>query len=161
VAANHGKPQVAATSKPPEVSGQGAVKASSAGSPQKAPQTPPLAAAAPAKRSTPVHAADLPPAVHQTAANTGNVARDKVNQQQQDALRGNQEKQRQELQQGQAADHARAATQPSTSASVMELERQHQAQTQALAQRHATEQKTLQQTQEQKPASKGEPTPHG
>jgi hypothetical protein len=55
-------------------------------------------------------------------------------------LRDSQEKQRQELQQQQAADHERAAKQPSTSANGKALEQQHQAQTQALAQRHTTEQ---------------------
>jgi hypothetical protein len=70
-------------------------------------------------------------------------------------------KQWQELQQKQAADHAQAAKQPSTSAAkVQELERQHQAQTQALAQRHTIEQKTLQETQEKKPEAKANAARH-
>jgi len=40
------------------------------------------------------------------------------------------------------------------------LERQHQGQTQAMAQRHTMEQKSLQETQEAKPAGKHE-APHG
>jgi hypothetical protein len=106
-----------------------------------------------------VHAEDLPALAHQAAPRTGNVARDQVNQRQQDNLRDGQEKQRQELQQKQAADHAQAANQPSTSGSAQQLERQHQAQTQALSQRHSVEQKSLQETQQKKPEGKHE-APH-
>jgi hypothetical protein len=67
-------------------------------------------------------------------------------------------KQRQELQQRQAADHEQAAKQPLANGNAQALERQHQ--TQALAQRHTMEQKTLQETQEPKPAGKHE-APHG
>lgn len=63
---------------------------------------------------------------------------------------------RQELQQHQAADHDRAAKQPSASGNAQELERQHQAQTQELLQRHTTGQKTLQETQGKKPEEKRE-----
>ena len=163
---NHGKPQIAATSKPAELNGPGVVKASAAGAPEKTSKTVVTArpsktvAAAPAEKRSPVHAADLPPVAHQAAPSTGNAERDKLNQRQQDDLRDSQEKQRQELQQKQAADHERAAKQPSTSANVKELEQQHQAQTQALAQRHTMEQKTLQETQAKKPEGKGETAPH-
>jgi hypothetical protein len=150
---NHGKPPIAATPKPAELNGPGVVKASSAGSPEKSSK---IVAAALPERRAPVHAADLPPVAHQAAPSTGNAERDKVNQQQQDALRDTQEKQRQALQQKQAADHEQAAKQPSTSANVKALEQQHQAQTQALAQRHTMEQKTLHETQQQKPEGKGE-----
>ena len=127
------------------------VKARAAGSPNNAPEK---FVATPAKKPLPVHAADLPPVVHQAAPTTGNVARDKVNQQQQDDLRDGQEKQRQELQQKQTADHAQAAKQPSSNSSAQALERQHQAQTQALAQRHATEQNALRETQAKTPEAK-------
>jgi hypothetical protein len=119
------------------------------------------AVATPAEKRAPVHAADLPPVLHQATATTGNVERDKANQQQRDDLLSSQGKQRQALQQKQAADHAQAAKQPSTSAAnVQELERQHQAQTQALAQRHTIEQKTLQETQEKKPEAKANAARH-
>jgi hypothetical protein len=74
-------------------------------------------------------------------------------------LRDSQEKQRQELQPRQAAGHERAAKQPSASANVA-LDQQHQAQTQALAQRHTTEQRTLQETQQTKPEGKVAAAPH-
>jgi len=102
----------------------------------------------------------LAPVAHQSALSTGNVERDTVNQQEQNQLRDTQEKQRQELQQQQAADHERPAKQPSASANVKTLEQQHQAQTQALVQRHTTEQKTLQETQQKRPEGKGEAAPH-
>jgi hypothetical protein len=148
--ANHGKPPIAATSRPAELK---AVATS------KVPQ--PVAAAAPTeRRSPPVHAAELPPVAHQAVPSTGNFERDKANQQQQDDLRDNQEKQRQELQQRQAVDHEQAARQPAASSNMKALEQQHQAQTQALAQRHATEQQTLRETQQKKPEGKGEGAPH-
>jgi len=153
---NHGKPEIAATSRPSEFNGANVVKARAAGSPA---QTPERIAATPAKKSAPVHAEDLPAIVHQAAPSTGDVARDQVNQRQQDDLRNGQEKQRQELQQKQAADHAQAAKQPSTSGKAQQLERQHQAQTQTLAQRHTVEQKSLQETQQKKPEAKRE-APH-
>jgi hypothetical protein len=151
---NHGKPAVAATSKPAEPT---SVAGTAAASPEAAAKA---AAATPAEKRAPAHAADLPAIAHPVTASTGDSQRDKVNQQQQDDLRNSQVKQRQELQQKQAADHAQAARQPSTSASVQELERQHQAQTQALAQRHTTEQQTLQAAQAKKPEAKPEAARH-
>jgi hypothetical protein len=115
--------------------------------------------AAPAEKRPPMHAADLPAITHQAAPSTGNVERDQANQRAQDSLRDGQEKQRQDLQRTQAADHERAAKQPSSSGNAQQLEQQHQAQTQALAQRHAVEQKTLQDSQQRKPEVKGE-EPH-
>jgi hypothetical protein len=154
---NHGKPLIAATPKPAQLYGPGVVKANSGAPPEKLSKS---VAAVPAEKRAPVHAADLPPVVHQTAPSTGNIERDTVNQRQQDDLRDGQEKQRQELQQRQAADHEQATKQPSTSTNVQKLERQHQAQTQALAQRHTMEQRTLQGTQEKKPAGKADAARH-
>jgi WXXGXW repeat (2 copies) len=149
---NHGNPEIAATSRPAEFNGSNVAKTRAAESSGNA-------LVSPAKTSPPVHAAELPPIVHQATATTGNVARDKANQQQQDALRDGQEKQRQELQQKQTADHAQAAKQPASPSSVQALEGQHQAQTQALAQRHATEQNALRETQVKTPEAKRE-SPH-
>ncbi|MGO9935924.1 MAG: hypothetical protein ACLPV8_29530 [Steroidobacteraceae bacterium] len=150
---NHGNPQIAATPKPAEFNGPNVVKAQAAGSPEN---TQAKLAATPAKTPPPVHAADLPAVTHQAVPTTGNVARDKVNQQQQDDLRDGQEKQRQELQQKQTAEHAQAAKQPASASSAQALEGQHQAQTQALAQRHATEQNALRVTQAKTPEAKRE-----
>ncbi len=108
----------------------------------------------PEEKRAPVHAADMPAITHQAVARTGAADRDKENQRQQDELRDSHEKQRQELQQKQADDHARAAKQPSASNNGEELERQHQAQTQALAQRHTSEQKSLRDAQESRPEQK-------
>jgi hypothetical protein len=159
---NHGKPPIAATSKPAALKGPGIVKASEKASKtvetSKALKT--VAAAAPAEQRSLVHAADLPPVAHRAVPSTGDVERDKVNQRQQDDLRDSQEKQRQELQQQQAVDHERAAKQPPTGTNAKALEQQHQAQTQALAQRHTMEQKALQETQAKKPEGKGEAAPH-
>jgi hypothetical protein len=153
---NHGRPPIAATSKPAEFNEPGVAKASAAGSIEK---TSRAVVATPAGKRAPVHAADLPAVVHQAVPNTGNVERDKINQQEQDQLRDSQEKQRQDLQQKQASDHERAAQESPASANVKQLEKQHQAQTQALAQRHTTEQSTLRETQAKRPEGKAE-TPH-
>jgi hypothetical protein len=118
------------------------------------------AAPKPVEKSAPVHVTDLPPVAHQAARSTGNAERDKANQRAKDNLSDSQEKQRQVLQQQQAADHEQAAKQPASSGNAQTLERQHQAQTQAMAQRHTMEQKSLQETQEAKPAAKHE-APHG
>lgn len=151
------KPQIAAKSEPTEPNGHGAVKASAAGPAGKDSKT---VVAAPVAKRAPVHAADLPPVARQAAPSTGNAARDKANQQEQEGLAASQEKQRQALQQQQAADHERAAKPPSTSASVKQLEQQHQAQTESLAQRQTAEQKTLQETQDKRPQEKGPAGPH-
>jgi hypothetical protein len=70
-------------------------------------------------------------------------------------LREGQEKQRQALQRQQADDHARAAQATSRNGGE-ELERQHQAQTQALVQRHANEQQSLRESQAKKPGAERE-----
>jgi hypothetical protein len=148
---NHGKPAVAASAKPNAYAGQSGMKSGTATSTDRAP----------AESRPPVHAADIPAIAHKPAPSSGEPEKDKVNQRHQDQLSDNQEKQRQDLQKQQADDHTRAAKQPSASGNGEELEKQHQAQTQALAQRHASEQKSLSETQQQKtPDPKREPT-HG
>jgi hypothetical protein len=172
---NNGKPPVAATAKPGELSGTGIVKASAAGSPVKTSRTMEAAPkkasaasspqnasrtmeAAPAAKRAPaaVHAADLPAVAHQPVKSTGNAERDQANQRERDDLSDKQESERQDLQKQQAADHERVATQSASSANAKALEQQHQAQTKALAQRHVTEQKTLQKAQATKPQSKND-----
>ena len=127
---NHGKPPVAATARP------NATAASTERAPGKT-------AAAPAESRPPVHAADIPAIAHKPAPSTGQPERDKVNQRQQDELSDNQEKQRQNLQKQQADDHAQAAKQPTASAKG-----------------HASEQKSLSETQQKNPEPKRDPT-HG
>jgi YXWGXW repeat-containing protein len=159
VSVNHGKPPVAATAKPNANAGQSDMKSATPAATVRAPAK--TAAAAPPGSQPPVHAADIPTIAHKPAPSTGEPERDKANQRQQDELSDNQEKQRQNLQKQQADDHARAANQPSASGNGDELEKQHQAQTQALAQRHASEQKSLSETQQKTPEpKKSEPT-HG
>ncbi len=116
-------------------------------------------ATTPQEKRAPIHAADLPPRTHLAAQSTRSLESDKAAQREQDTLRDNQEKQRQDLQKSQTADHERAAKQPPANGSAEELERQHQAQTQELMQRHATEQRTLQQNPGKKPEGTGQP-PH-
>ena len=96
---------------------------------------------------TPAHAAELPPIAPRPVAASGNAERDRANQQEQDTLRSGQEQQRQQLQQRQVNEHAEAARQGASASGNQALERQHQVQTQELVQRHATEQRSLQEKQ--------------
>jgi hypothetical protein len=153
---NHGQPEIAATPRPAVLSDPGVVKATSAGSSQQASKA---VVAKSGAKPVPVHAADLPPVAHQAVPSTGNADRDKVNQQEQDDLRDSQEKQRQELQQKQVADHVSAAQHPASSPNAKALEQNHQAQTQALVQRNTSEQKSLQVAQANRPVTKSPADP--
>ena len=108
------------------------------------------------QQRAPVHAADLPARTRLAAQTSRNVKPGNAGQREQETLRDNQEKQRQDLQKSQAADHEREAKQASAKGSAEELERQHQSQTHELVQRHATEQRTLQETQAKRPDAKRE-----
>jgi hypothetical protein len=138
---NHGKPPIAATSKPNVFSGAGVVKATRTGAPGGGD----VKIAAPPARA-PVHASDLPKASPPPAIKSGNDAQDQEYQRQQSALQAKQEQERQDLVRKQAADHARAAQNAANAESVAKLEQQHQQQTQQLQARHTAEQQKLQQS---------------
>jgi hypothetical protein len=181
---NHGKPEIAATAKPgdftrhsdsksgtpaptgrpPEKAAPAAaetranrdsINSGTARSTEHAQEKP---APAPAETHAPARSRDQPVIAHQAAPSTAPAERNQVNQRQQSELHANQDKQRQDLQRQQAEDRARTAKQPSASNNGAEQQQQHQAQTQALTQRHASEQKSLHETQQKNPAPKHEPT---
>jgi hypothetical protein len=145
---NHGKPAILATARPVAGNERPEGKATAAVHERATPKV--------AEKPAPVHARDVPAVARKTAPSSGDAERDRAAQKEQDTLRSTQEKQRQELQEKQAQEHAQAAKQPASAASAQELERQHQSQTQALVQRHATEQKTLSDTQAKRPEEKRE-----
>ena len=101
--ANHGNPPIAATAKPGEFEGGGAVKAREASD----------TAARIGRRTLPsqsaVHPNDLPPAERMAAPNTGDAKLDKKYQQQQDKLSAQQNQERQKLQQQQDKEHQQLA----------------------------------------------------
>jgi hypothetical protein len=143
--ANHGKPPVAATAKPGELTGGGVVAAKEGGTVNEpAARTENNAAA----RSNPaVHPKDLPAAERPAPPNTGNAKTDKKYQQQQDKLQAQQDKERQSLQQKQDQDHQRLTQQKANDTKTQQVEQQHQQQTQQLAQKHTQQQQQMQQRQ--------------
>ena len=141
--ANHGRPPVAATSRPGVFNGNGRVSASEGrgyGSdrPGNNSGTP----------GTAVHPRDLPPNSRVASPNTGNPGRDRKYQQQQDQLYSRQERERQQLQQKQEQEHQRYAQQQGNQERQQQLDRQHQQQTQQLAQHQYQRQEQMQQHQQ-------------
>jgi len=146
---NHGKPAVAATAKPGEFRGEGAVAARDAGGSYN----PPANRGGNAARvennggrpGTPAnHVRDLPPAQRMPAPNTGNAKQDKKYQQQQDKLYAQQDKERQKVAKQQEKEDQKAAKQKNDAAR-QQVEQRHQQQTQELQQRHQQQQMDLQQ----------------
>jgi hypothetical protein len=162
--ANHGKPPVAATAKPADFK-TGVVPARQAGGEYKAPpanaargnQERPGNEARPGTENRPGntteahpntsnHASDLQP--HKaTPPNTGNDARDKKYQQQQDKLAAKQAQDHQKLQQQQEKEHQQAAQKNYNDAQKQQMEQRHAQQTQQVEQKHAAQQQQMAQHQ--------------
>lgn len=144
---NHGKPPVAATAKPGEFSGHGAVEA------KEGSYNPPARNETAARnenggRTTPVHPNDLPAAEKHAAPNTGNAKTDQKYQQQQEKLDAKQAQERQQLQQQQDKEHQQLAKQNVNEERKQQVEQKHQQQTQQMVQRHTQQQQHLQQHQQ-------------
>jgi len=159
---NHGKPAIAATAKPGEFTGRGAVAAKAA-APSYKPAT--ARSAAPARGANPaaenrtterpataVHPNDLPP--RPASPSAGNASSNQKYQQQQQKLNARQDQERQKLQQSQEKEHQQLAQKKAPEAAKQQVEQKHQQQTQNLQQRH-----TQQQQQLQKQAPRNEPKP--
>jgi hypothetical protein len=163
--ANHGKPAVAATSKPGAFTERGVVQAKQAGAPYKptaaGTNTAPRSLDSATRGGSAVHPHDLPPIAHPAPPNTGNPNIDQGYQQQQERLRATQEQERQRLQQKQDQDHERLAQQKADEVRKQQLEQQHQQQTQQLEQRHANQQRDMQNKQQPPPQNQSKPTKEG
>jgi YXWGXW repeat-containing protein len=159
---NHGKPAIAATAKPGEFTGHGAVAAKAA-APSYKPAT--ARSAAPARGANPaaenrtterpataVHPKDLPP--RPASPSAGNASSNQKYQQQQQKLNARQDQERQKLQQSQEKEHQQLAQKKAPEAAKQQVEQKHQQQTQNLQQKH-----TQQQQQLQKQAPRNEPKP--
>jgi hypothetical protein len=150
--ANHGKPPVAATVRPGEFRGGGAVPARQAGGEYHPPANrgPANRAAgnrggAPENRGrTPAHPNDLPPMERSQRPNTGNSKQDQKYQQQQEKLFNRQNQERQRLQQRQDQEHQRMQANANQQRQ-QQIEQRHQQQTQQLQQRHTEQQQKLEQ----------------
>jgi len=128
---NQGRPAVAATSRPGELSGSGAVAAREAGAPYHAPAT---------------HASELQP--HSVnAPNTGDANRDQQYQKEQQSLVDKQNQEHQALQQKQNEEDQRAKQQNYSPERQQQMEQHHTQQTQQLEQRHSQQAQELQRRQ--------------
>ncbi len=154
VAANHGKPPIAATARPGEFRQGGVVPAREGGAVHEAPATRPTdnnhnGGGQPANV---IHPKELPRAERAAAPNTGNAKRDQKLQQQQEKLQAKQDQERQKLQQKQDKDHQKLEQSKANDARKQQVEQRHQQQTQQLQQRHVQQQQHLQQ--------RTQPAPH-
>jgi hypothetical protein len=146
---NHGKPAVAATARPGEFKGSGAVPAREAGAPYHPPAERGGTEAGRPENNvprppTPAHAKDLQPHERPAPPNTGNPKLDQKYQQQQDKLYKQQEQDHQKLQQRQEQEHQQLAQKNASEAQKQQVEQRHQQQTQQLEQKHAQQQQKLQ-----------------
>jgi len=174
---NHGRPAVAATDRPGQFRGSGAVPAREAGAPYHPPAErggvqpgrtgnnvprPENRGNGPQARAennvprpqVPNHAKDLQPHERPPAPNTGNPKLDQKYQQQQTKLYQKQEQDHQKLQQKQEQEHQRLAQRNVPEPQRQQVEQRHQQQTQQLEQRHEQQQQHLQEKQ-QPPRPKG------
>jgi len=186
--ANHGKPPIAATSRPGEFRGGGAVAAKKAGGPyhteenrkaeNRAGNDKRTAESREAgnraveekrttenreaeSRATAVHPRELPPAERSAKPNSGDAKLDQKYQQQQEKLRAKQEQDRQKLQQRQDQEHQQLAQQKASEAKQRQVEQKHQQQTEKMAQQHSAQQQKLQQKQQPPPTHTASKPPSG
>jgi WXXGXW repeat (2 copies) len=147
---NHGKPPIAATSKPGAFNEHEAVPATEGHyeAPSKGENTT-------AHTNPAVHAKDLPPTERHTPTPTGNTKVDQKYQKQQTNLSTQQNKDRQKLQQTQDKEHQRMQQQKVNDTRNQQVEQKHQQQTQQLQQKHVQQQQKLE--QKQQPAHQAAP----
>jgi hypothetical protein len=141
---NHGNPPIAATSKPGEFTGKGAVAAEGGSAENKAAAT---------RTNTAVHPKELPPVARPVAPNTGNAKQDQNYQKQQDKLVAKQTQDRQKLQQQQDKEHQQLTKQHASATTNQQTEQKHAQQTQQLQEKHT--QQTQQMQAKQQPAGGG------
>jgi hypothetical protein len=148
---NHGKPAVAATARPGEFKGAGAVPAREAGAPYHAPAERGGTEAGRPENNVPrppTDAKDLQPHERPPAPNTGNAKLDQKYQQQQDKLIQKQNQEHQQLAQKQEQEHQRLAQRNASEAERQQVEQRHAQQTAQLEQKHAQQQQHLREKQQ-------------
>jgi hypothetical protein len=137
---NHGRPEVAATARPGEMKGAGAVPAREAEEHPGAEQG--------ARPAVPNDAKDLQSHPRPAAPNTGNAKQDRKYQQEQDKLAAQQEKEHQKLAAQQEKEHQKLAKRSDNDPAKQQMEQRHQQQTQQMEQRHAQQQEQMEQRQQ-------------
>jgi len=161
--ANHGKPPVAATSRPGDFSGKGVVAAKAEGAPYHPAPSRSGAPAAGGNRpegtaspsANPTHARDLQPHTVQPAPSSGNDSADKKYQHQQQKLVDKQNQEHQKLQ-AQQDKEDQQVTKQANQKKQQQVEQKHTQQTQQLEQKHTQQQ---QQLQTRAPAPRPAPAP--
>src|SRR5580698_1936184 len=128
---NHGRPEVAATARPGEMKGAGAVPAREAEEHPGAEQG--------ARPAVPNDAKDLQSHPRPAAPNTGNAKQDRKYQQ---------EKEHQKLAAQQEKEHQKLAKRSDNDPAKQQMEQRHQQQTQQMEQRHAQQQEQMEQRQQ-------------
>jgi hypothetical protein len=162
---NHGKPPVAATSRPGAFSGGGVVPAREGGTVHGGPRNAGPANAGrnnmPPENNTrrAVHPNDLPPLERPGASSAGNSKQEQKYEKQQQKMYAQQEKDRQKLQQRQEKEHQQLAKQNANDARKQQVEQRHQQQTEQLQQRHSQQQQRMQQRQPQSHSAPPPPPP--
>ena len=142
---NHGRPPVAATSRPGAFTDRGSMAAKEG---RGYNSRPPNASNYPGSA---VHPRELPPNSRLSNPNSGDQKQDRRYQQQQERLYSRQDQERQQLQQRQEQEHQQYKQQQANQKRMQQVERQHQQQTQQLAQHHYDQQVEMQQHQHQEP----------
>jgi hypothetical protein len=145
VSQNNGRPPVAATERPGDFRGRGAVPAREGGRVNGPDRPDNNGGNRPANI---VHSRDVPQHERPPAPNTGNPKLDQRYQQQQQNLQQRQEQDHQRLQQRQDQDHQRQTQQRANDSRQQQMEQQHQRQTQQLEQKHTQQQQQIQQRQQ-------------
>jgi hypothetical protein len=145
---NHGKPSIAATSRPGDFKGEGVVAAKSEGAPYRpapgAANRPGTPGAAAPRNENPAHARDLQPHQMPAAASSGNTRADARYQKQQQKLIDKQNQEHAALQAKQDAEDKKADQKMINSEKNQKVEQRHQQQTQQLEQKHTQQQQTMQ-----------------
>jgi hypothetical protein len=151
---NQGRPPIAATARPGELSGREVVPAREAGAPYHAPAN--RGENRPADNNRPENNSARPVVTHprdiqradRPAPNTGNAKTDQKYQKQQQKLESQQNKERQKLQEQQDKEHLQMDRQKASQEQTQQMEQRHQQQTQQLQQRHDQQQQRMQEKQQ-------------
>jgi hypothetical protein len=146
---NRGRPPVAATARPGELGGRGAVSEREGGKVDTSGERSENNVARP---NNAIHPKDLPPAERMAAPKSGDMKLDQKYQRQQDNLAAQQERDRQKLQKQQEKEHQRLQKQRADDTKRQRTEQKHQQQTQQMVQKHTQQRQDLQQRQQARPA---------
>lgn len=150
--ANHGKPPIAATSRPGDFKGEGVEQAREAGAPYKPAaertEARPNEGASGNVPRPPTHASELPAHEVPRPPNTGNSQLDQKYAQQQQKLNDRMNQEHQKLAQRQAQEDQRLQQQHASDAQRQQVEQRHAQQTQQMEARHTQQVQRLQQKQQ-------------